>query len=94
MPVQHMKGQPAASTYVREKWVSKFPWTPCRKKLFRTFFIFGASEHKWSKTNDRTVSPFCAPHGQRFHGRPVVKYVCILAYNTLFLRFEIMFRKL
>ena len=27
IPVQHVKGQPAASTYVREKGVSKLLWT-------------------------------------------------------------------
>ena len=33
MPVQHVKGQPAASTYVREKGGVKIVmdlWTPCR----------------------------------------------------------------
>ena len=34
MPVHHVKGQPAASTYVREKGGVKIildPWTPCSK---------------------------------------------------------------
>ena len=42
MPVHHLKGQPAASTYVREKGGVKIAmdlWTPCSLYSFSTYSI-------------------------------------------------------